>query len=125
MMRKDVVAQAVSLAIASQTEQWTSLGSVEKEPEYISEQIDQGLGTTLLHNERWGHFFEVNGISPHTVFYKDLVQSANDVIQGIVDYVGVDAEVSIDLADSGLGKQGTEINKTWAERFKAELRLRG
>ena len=123
MLRKNVVAQAVSLAIASQTEKWTSHGIEKKAAEYNFEYIQKGIGVTATHNAIWDQFFAVNEISPHIVFYEDLLVSPNKVIQGIVDYMGVDAKVSVDLASATLGKQGTEINKAWEERFKSELRM--
>ena len=123
MLRKNIVAQAVSLAIASQTEKWTSHGTAKKAAEYNFEYIQKGIGVTVTHNAIWDQIFAANEISPHIVFYEDLLVSPNDVVQGIVDYVGVDAKVSVELASATLGKQGTEINNAWEERFKSELRM--
>lgn len=123
MVRRNVVAQAVSLAIASQTEKWSSHGTAKKTAEYNFEYIQSGIGITASQNAIWEQFFAANEISPLIVFYEDLLASPNDVIQGIVDYVGVEAKVSVDLGSATLGRQGTEINKAWEERFKSELRM--
>ena len=123
ILRRNIVAQAVSWSIANQTGKWTSHGTMKKAAEYNFENILRGISVSTTQNAIWDQFFIVNGISPHIIFYEDLLVSPGDVIQGVVDYVGVDAKVSVDLASAALEKQGTKINKMWEERFKSELRI--
>ena len=123
ILRRNVVAQAVSFAIAKQTEKWTSHGTLKRAAIYDFEYIQNCIGLIEKENAIWDLFFAVNAISPHIVFYEDLLISPNNVIQSIIDHVGVNIKVSVDLARASLDKQGTEINKTWEERFKSELRM--
>lgn len=123
ILRRNVVAQAVSFAIASQTGKWSSHGTAKKTAEYNFESILNYIGLITTQNTVWDQFFAINEISPHIVFYEDLLASPGNIIQGVVDYVGVDAKVSVDLAGATLDKQGTEINRMWEERLKSELRI--
>ncbi len=123
ILRRNVVAQAVSLSIASQTGKWSSHGNQKQAAVYDFDQIFGCIRTTAGHNAMWDLFFSTNGISPHVVFYEDLLASPTEVIQGVVDYVGVNAKVTVSLANTALKKQGTELNKVWEERFKSELSM--
>ena len=121
ILRRNVVAQAVSLSIASQTGKWSSLGNQKKAAEYDFDQIFGCIRTPAGHNAMWDLFFSSNGITPHVAYYEDLLVAPTEVIQAIVDYVGVDANIAADLSNTSLKKQGTDMNKAWEERFKSEL----
>jgi LPS sulfotransferase NodH len=115
--RRDILGQAISLVIASQTGKWTSHEEQISEPIYDRGEIEKAIKVTEHYNEIWDKFFAHAEIEPCTVFYEDLLERPTEEIQGVLDFVGVDAKVSIDLEQAGLKREATALNQEWKDRF--------
>lgn len=122
--RRDMVAQAVSLVIASQTGKWTSHEEKQKEPSYKYEEIEGAITIGAFHNCMWDLIFEENGIESCMVYYEDILERPTEEIQRVVDFVGIEADVSVDLTEAGLQKEATQINLEWQELFRKELKIK-
>jgi len=122
--RRDMVAQAVSLVIASQTGKWTSHEKKQKEPIYSYENVEGAMTVGVFHNYMWDLFFQENGIEACIVYYEDLLERPSEEVQRVVDFVGVDAQVEVDLDQAGLQKEATQINLDWQESFRKELKIK-
>jgi len=72
--RRDHFAQAISFWRAKQTNRWHVYAPGE-EPDlaYNFAQIDTCARELALHERLWCDFFTIAGITPHTVFYEDMV----------------------------------------------------
>ncbi len=117
--RKDVLGQAISLVIASQTGKWTSHEKQTKEPVYDRPELEKAVGVTNHYNEIWDLFFEQTKIKPCVVYYEDLLDRPQEEIQRVLDFVGVDAKADAKLEDAGLKREATALNEEWRQRFNA------
>jgi LPS sulfotransferase NodH len=125
VVRRNVVAQAVSLSIARQTRQWTSLHSRRRaEPRYDSDEILRAAHAIVRANSLFELFFELHSISPLRLIYEDVSERPNLVADRF------SAHFSVVLADPKeqalrLTKQGTELNEEWERRFRRKYPLLG
>lgn len=121
--RRDLLDQAISLVIASQSNKWTSHEQATAVPIYSSEAIEKSLTVGALQNCLWDQFFAANDIEPCLVFYEDLLEKPQQEVQKVIDYVGVAANPTISLAQAGLSKEANSTNREWKDRFRSELRI--
>ena len=125
--RQDKIAQAVSMAKALQTGQWTS--RMEAGPgarlRYDFAMIANCLNDIARQDPDWRRWFDANGVTPHQVTYDDLTADADAVVRDIVGLLGVhnDEPDVVDLPP--VNKQGDETSEEWTERFERELNERG
>jgi len=120
--RRDLLGQAISHEIASQTGQWSSYWPKSKEPAYSKESIRKRMQAVLNENANWRMFFAQNDINWLEVVYEDLLRDPLDMIQKVIDHLipefGLQANASIE--SSGISKQRNSINQCWRERFVRE-----
>lgn len=126
--RRDVLMQAVSHGIASQTKAWTSkqVGGENRpvvafKPSHIVRLMDH------IHesNAKLRTFFDVYGIEPIEVNYEDLVlnpQGVGDNVLRQLGYAGPDATVQPQRLT--LRKQSSAMNEEFAQRIRDMYRLR-
>jgi len=122
--RRDVLGQAISSVIASQSGKWTSEQEARKEPEFAPELIEGALTAIVYQNHLWEHFFHLNGIEPCVIYYEDLLASPGSEIQRILDFMSVESSAAIDLEAIGIRKEATQLNEEWRNRFNAALLIR-
>jgi trehalose 2-sulfotransferase len=118
--RRNMVAQAISFSIAYQTNQWTSHGTEEKSPVYDFDEINNARKYIENDDSLWQQLLAVNAITPCVVYYEDILDKPSKEIQRVIDFVGVEASISIDLESASLKKQATPLNLEWEERFNRE-----
>ncbi|SCA57913.1 hypothetical protein MTBPR1_70185 [Candidatus Terasakiella magnetica] len=116
--RKDLLAQAVSYAIAHQTRHWSSLQPSQTEAKYDEEMIEKCLNDILNQNTAWQKFFALNNIAPITLSYEQLLEDTNHHCQKICKAVGVEDVAPFKLESSPLAKQRNQMNEDWIERFR-------
>lgn len=121
--RKDLVAQAVSYAMAHQSRKWSSLHKAEATPNYDVNLISNALNDILSQNLQWQRFFAVNNISPVTVAYEDLLEDPNQICKNICAQMGVITDHNFSIEKSPLNKQSSALNAQWIKRFKEENRI--
>jgi trehalose 2-sulfotransferase len=120
--RRDILGQAISLVIAAQTGKWTSHEKATAEPVYSHEDIAKSIEVTKYYNKLWDDLFVLNKIEPWTLYYEDLLERPQQEIQGVVDFVGVRADVDVNLEDAGLKREATPLNAEWRKRFQIETK---
>jgi LPS sulfotransferase NodH len=121
--REDILAQAVSYAMAHQTRNWSSLQAPLCKPEYDAEMINRAIDDILKQESHWKKFFTLNGISPIEVRYDDLVANSNQVCHYICKAMNVETDYTFDLDQTDIAQQSGELNREWIDRFRKEKRL--
>lgn len=125
LKREDVFAQAVSFAIARQTDQWTSHGEVVNEPVYDWDMLRDCLNGILSSYKAWGQFFAGNRIQPLALTYEGIQadpQKAVAAVAGLLDvpFEGADSEEPLFYQ-----RQGGQRNVEWVQRFKEDCIAEG
>jgi LPS sulfotransferase NodH len=118
IQREDVVAQAVSWAIAVQTEIWFS-GDTRKPkrvPDYNFGLINQFVNEIKEHNKCWNEWFKKFSVVPCVVKYEELALRPKKVVSGILNILDISHPKDLTIVP-GIKKQGGEINKEWVERY--------
>lgn len=121
LRRRDVLAQAISLVIAQQTQVWHHRDAAGPRPEpfYDAEAIRRVLGAILSEEWAWGRFFEANQEQPTVVWYEDIVADPERVCGAICAAVGVAAgPFRIETR-----RLGGALNDQWARRWMDEIRV--
>jgi len=121
--RRDTLGQAISSVIASQTGKWTSEEKASKAAEFAPELIEGALTTILYQNHLWQHFFQLNAIQPCVCYYEDLLENPSNEIQRILDFVGVESNIPVDIEKAGIRKEATQLNEDWRRRFNAAFKM--
>jgi trehalose 2-sulfotransferase len=85
VVRRDLIAQAVSLYIANKTNQWTSDQPKAEgvEIDYRPNQLIQIMRSIALQNSLFEGFFQLLGVTPHVVVYEEFVDSPGEAIAAI------------------------------------------
>ena len=122
--RRDKIAQAVSMAKALQTDQWSSRMEDGARPPL---QYDRALIANCLKDlERqdagWLKWFEANKISPFQLTYEDLIADTPRAVESIVKLLGVQDDERIEVPVPPAKKQSDETNHEWIERFERETK---
>jgi LPS sulfotransferase NodH/SAM-dependent methyltransferase len=122
--RRDKIAQAVSMAKALQTDQWSSRMEVGSRPPL---QYDRALIANCLKDlERqdagWLRWFEAQKIAPFQLTYEDLVADTPRAVESIVALLGAQDDERVEVAVPPAKKQSDETNHEWIERFERETR---
>ena len=122
--RRDRVAQAVSMARALQTSQWSSQWQGISKPvlNYDREMIAKSLSEVELQSARWLRWFDLHKIEPIRVVYEDLIADPAVTVRAIVEQLGVQDDEPEDLDIPAIEKQGDETNQEWIDRFTQETR---
>jgi trehalose 2-sulfotransferase len=121
IQRLDKVAQAVSLAKATQTGAWVARTESRTENlNYDGDLIAKCLGFLERQDRDWTEWFASSGVEPFVVTYEDLIDNNDGVIREFVEFLGVqnDERESVYLLE--MEKQGDETNQEWVERFRRE-----
>ena len=119
--RRDLLAQAVSWNMASQTGKWTSEEKETKAPEFAFDGIEQAMAVISGQNSLWEHFFRLNNIQPHRITYEGLLADPNGHLENVAGFLGVEPPAQVDIHRSGIKKQASNLNQQWIEQFNALL----
>ena len=122
--RRDVIAQAVSLARAWQTHQYSSRHDAHGEASYSFDLIASAKRRLERDKAGWGNYFENHGIRPRIVNYEDIVDDPEGTVGIVLQSFGVTSARPVSLADVKLSVQRTDESVEWVERFRAEQQSR-
>jgi LPS sulfotransferase NodH len=124
LSREDKVAQAVSMAKALQTDEWTSRRESGRSPSlrYDRELIENCMKEIALQDASWMRWFETHGVTPFEMTYEGLTADTAGTVRSIVELLGVqnDEPDKVDLPPAR--KQSDDTNHEWIERFERETR---
>lgn len=118
LRRRDLLGQAISWVIATQTNAWTSLQPAISPPTYDTKQIRQRLLQIISGNAKWELYFARNGIEPVALWYEDIVANRHGALCQIAARLGVSLPDHAGTPNYQL--QRTSINQEWREQFIRE-----
>ncbi|MBT8145246.1 MAG: Stf0 sulfotransferase family protein [Gammaproteobacteria bacterium] len=113
ILRKDIVSQAVSYEIASQTDQWSRHFSPTREVNYSFFRILHKLYRIQKQNALIASFLAARKLVAHQIYYEDLVTKPGQVLSQIPN---LSLEKSIDV-ESSLTRQTGALNAEWTSKF--------
>lgn len=119
--RRDILDQAISFAIAEQTQQWHSFETGnDTEPRYDFDLIRQRIKIVADAYQQMADLCQSLGISPYTIYYEDFIQAPESSTAAFAAHLG-QGEIAIRPARLKMRKQGNDINRQFRERFLADL----
>lgn len=118
--RSDRLAQAVSYAIAEQTDQWSSLGAPMRTPTYDAEHIRRCLARIERGALQIGDLLSSNGLTPMEIRYEDFAADPRAAVDDILRRFGITRDPARELAVPMTERQSGPLNLEWMERFGRE-----
>lgn len=128
LKRRDVMAQAISLAIAMRTNEWFRLRGSAAERDDAPQPVQIGplfdaLGRVRAENEFWGVFFRTNRIKPLELVYEDVLENPAAAIAAIGDLLGVDPGPPPSLEQTRFERQSSGRGDKWRHGLVSMLRV--
>jgi LPS sulfotransferase NodH len=124
MRRRNRVQQAVSWAIASQTELWSQkpgqAPQVEEPLQFDFKLIDQRYDQIITEEQNWENYFRENRIEPLVLFYEDVTTSNRATAECVLKFLGVPIPVGLDITPLTVEKQATKMSEQWAASYIAQ-----
>ena len=125
LWRADVVAQAVSLLRAEQTNVWFETEQAEQEPRQEPEQeprfdfgqIHDRVQLIEEHNTAWRQWFACAGIQPHVVRYEDLDADPVGIARGVLGFLGLRLPPGRQIVVQHR-RLADELSAQWAGRYR-------
>jgi LPS sulfotransferase NodH len=127
LRRRDQLGQAISGAIALQTNQWKSTTQARTGPAYSRALVEERLRFNANGYDQWDRYFAANRIEPLTLWYEDIETNMHAAVTSVARLAGgevLESEVRrtqpfVDgRFDTGLQKQRTALNDEWRLRFE-------
>lgn len=116
LKRRDKLRQAVSLAIAKQTGQWSSLFKQRAEARYDRSLIQQSLRTIHADEDLIAAYLHAREISYDTIYYEDIVRDSGSALQSVF---GIDVS---EIARHGvMRRQGGSTNNAWVTSLGKDI----
>jgi len=122
MERDDKLAQAISHAIASETESWTSAMPARRAPETLTfsrAAVAARLDAIVEDNRRFDAFFAYNGFIPTRIVYERLLAAPRPELDLIAQRLGLPA-LEVDPARVPIAPQAGHVNTDWRRLFLEE-----
>lgn len=116
--RSDVLKQAVSLSIASQTGVYIAgQKPINTNPQYDFEQIQKYLKETIENNSMWRYTLAANGCNYIEMNFDEILSDLPKAISKIADFSNIDVS-KVDLPKAPVTKkQGGDLNLKWKKIF--------
>lgn len=125
LTRDDVMAQAVSLAIAKQTGNWISgQNEGESEPEYCFDDIDESLRRVVFANASWQYLLAANGVPTLPMRFSEVRDNMPRAIADIAAFMDVELNPDRIPESPVTHKQSQSINQSWVTRFQQEASMK-
>jgi LPS sulfotransferase NodH len=126
LTRRNIVKQAVSWSIASQTGVWIQgQEPIARVPRYDFEDIDWRLRRTLVYSAQWRYTLAANGCRYLEFVFEDMVDDIGSVVAKIANFMNVSLDEPRIPHRATTKKQATTINVEWEKRFLQEHDDRG
>ena len=116
--RRDVERQGVSLAKTAQTDSYNSDMTPTREPVYNFYQISQCIREVRVQAKGWETYFHNRGIKPFRVIYEDLVDHREEVLRGVLKFLGITIPQDFRVPETHLKKQADALSDLWLEKFR-------
>ncbi len=123
IVRRDLLAQAISFARAEQTGEWISRGPASGlTAVYDRPLIRRCLIEIARQNASWEWFFHAYGVRPLVVEYESLAADPPQFVRKVASFVGVDLPADEPIPGPRTSRQREEESDAWRERFIEETR---
>jgi trehalose 2-sulfotransferase len=121
--RHDIIGQAISYMIATQTNQWTSRQKADPDavPRYDFNALCNHLHLFSLANDSIVITANAQSTPYHRVAYEDLVARPQDTVAGVLHFAGLDMG-GYALPVPKLEKQASDLSNQFRERFLTDFR---
>ncbi|MEL0632583.1 Stf0 family sulfotransferase [Pseudoalteromonas carrageenovora] len=124
LTRENVLNQAVSLSIASQTGVWISgQEPMTENPEYNYSSIDESLKNIIKNNSSWRYALAASDCNYIEMNFDNVKNNLNNTISQIADFMGISVNSEDIPKEQVTSKQSNKLNEEWADRFCAEFNL--
>lgn len=122
LSRKDVLKQAVSLSIASQTGVWIAgQKPVTDSPQYSFEHVDRCLRRTILENSSWRYVLAASGCKYIELNFDEIRNNLARSIEEIAAFVDVTVDQRSIPGEPVTTKQSDGLNAQWLMQFLADF----
>jgi len=122
LSRNDVLKQAVSLSIASQTGVWISgQKPVSDNPKYDFDNIDECLRQTILNNSSWRYTLAASGSNYIEMDFDDVRHNLVQSIKNIASFIDIEIDTNEILNKQVTKRQGSHRNIEWETRFISDF----
>ncbi|MEA3642698.1 MAG: Stf0 family sulfotransferase [Lamprobacter sp.] len=118
--RKDLLGQAISYEIASQTGKWGSMERQSREPVYDGQSIERRLKNLAQQNMAWSVFFAKNNIKWVEVNYESFIEETEKSLACIKKEITPEFELEKCEEKKGSSEmkiQRNAVNDKWRELF--------
>ena len=127
LRRRDKVRQAISLALASRTNEWWSIGGFRASKSSESTDDSEFDPHTVAHMEhvleeddsQWQTYFQDNTIAPLVIHYEDLVADYAGTIVSVLKWLRIPKADAVVVPRSRLNRQSNWRNEEWLIRYTA------
>jgi len=123
LVRRDVVAQAVSLLRAEQTNVWFETGQARQEPEqeprFDLDQVHERVQLIQEHNTAWRQWFASARIRPHLVQYEDLAATPITIARGVLSFLDLQLPAGHEITVRHR-RLADELNDQWIDRYRLQ-----
>lgn len=127
LSRQDKLAQAISMVKAEQTGLWHKTAdeaelerlSPSGPPVYDPRRIREKRDELAVLDAEWPIWFAQEGIAPLSLTYEDLSADPPGTLAQVLAALGVDPALAAAVS-APTARLSDEINRRWADRFKAE-----
>lgn len=122
LSRKDLLKQAVSWSIASQTGVWISgQQPVNNNPEYDFNHIDQRLRQAILDNSSWRYTLAANGCNYTELDFDNVRINLVQSIRDIAKFLDINVDSTKIPKEQITKKQSKDINLEWEMRYLSDF----
>jgi LPS sulfotransferase NodH len=120
LRRRDLLRQAISLALASEMNRWTSEAPTRPNPVYSSSKVRTALALIVRNERLWAGYFAAGGITPPVFWYEDIVDRLRDTVSAIGAHMAIGLSRPPDTGNLHMQRQSGHTNDEWVERFRSE-----
>jgi LPS sulfotransferase NodH len=121
VFRRHKLRQALSKARAHQTGLWKVQEgkTVQREPQFDAELIEQCLKESEQQEKLWGRFFQRIEIDPLRVEYENLCEDYEANIHRVLGFLQISLPRRTRIGPPVTVRQADDISRAWEERFLA------
>lgn len=121
LSRNNILRQAVSLSIASQTGVWISgQKPVKTNPVYDYDHINRCLRETTLNNASWRYALAAGGCNYIEMDFDHVRHNISGAVKDIADFIGIEVEPERMPEEQVTKRQSASVNEEWITRFVSE-----
>ena len=125
IVRRDLLAQAISFARAEQIDDWISRRSAglsgPQRAVYDGGHIRRCLIEIGRQNASWNYFFSVFGIQPLILEYESLAADPPACVRRVAAFVGIDLPADTTIPAARTVRQSSDETASWRDRFLNEM----